>query len=72
MSLGLHKDVKATEEVCIPQKRTSSTSKLKISPLLWAIFALLGMRIRIQPTKMIFSVDKYTAMYSRYKGTALI
>jgi hypothetical protein len=37
------KDVPATGEVFISQKRTSSNSKLEFSSLLW---------IRIQPTKM--------------------
>jgi hypothetical protein len=52
------KDIQATGEVFIPQKRTSGTSKLKFSSLLWVIFGPLGfgcvfpMRIRIQPTKM--------------------
>ncbi len=39
------KDVRATEEAFIPQKRTSSTSKREFSELLflflWVIFALL-------------------------------
>jgi hypothetical protein len=34
------KDVQATGEVFIPQKRTSSTSKLEFSSLLWAMLAL--------------------------------
>ncbi len=51
------KDVQATGEVFIPQKTTSSTSKLKFSSLLWVILAtgsgsVFQMRIRIQPTKM--------------------
>jgi hypothetical protein len=44
LSLGLHKDVQATEEAFSSQKRTSSTSKHEISknfPILWVIFALL-------------------------------
>jgi hypothetical protein len=36
------KDVQATEKVFIPQKRKTNTSELKISSLLWVIFALLG------------------------------
>ncbi len=34
-------DVRTTEEVFIPHKKTSSTLKLEISSLLWVIFALL-------------------------------
>jgi hypothetical protein len=33
------KDVQATGEVFIPQKRTSSTSEIEIFLLLWVIFA---------------------------------
>ncbi len=36
------KDFQATREVFIPHKRTSSTSELEISSLLWVIFALLN------------------------------
>ena len=35
------KEVQATREVFIPQKRTSSTSKLEFSSLLWFILTLL-------------------------------
>jgi hypothetical protein len=35
------RDVQATREVFIPQKKTSSTSKLKFSSFLWVILALL-------------------------------
>jgi hypothetical protein len=37
------KNVQATGEVFIPQKRSFSTSKLKISSLLWVFFALLDL-----------------------------
>jgi hypothetical protein len=46
LSLGLHKGrpsykKKSSSSIFIPQKRTSSTSKLDISSPLWVIFALL-------------------------------
>jgi hypothetical protein len=37
------KNVQATGEVFIPQKRTSGTSKLEISSLFWVVFALLDL-----------------------------
>jgi len=50
------KDVQATREVFISQKRTSSTSKLDTSSLLWDLlpsWIWIPVPIRIQPTKMI-------------------
>jgi hypothetical protein len=40
-SYAFIKDVQAAEEVFIPQKKTSTTSKLEFSSLLWVILALL-------------------------------
>jgi hypothetical protein len=48
-SLGLHKDVQATEEVFIPQKRHSALQNFKYLHFLWVI---LPSWIRIQSTKM--------------------
>ncbi len=40
LSLGSIKNVQDTGKVIDPQKKTSSTSKLEISSLLWVIFSL--------------------------------
>jgi hypothetical protein len=49
------KDVKATGEAFIPQKKTSNTSKLKFSSFLWVILA----RIRIDPYFRIPNANPY-------------